>query len=579
MYRKAKLCLVGLLAVVFITVSFLPPSPGDRFIWDPHTQPSFAIAASTYTDEYGQGIDKFEVYENSTGGWEYYPPYEHYPTDPNIFNLTGGYSVKIYIWTYLNHTLTGATSKTNGRNFLRHNVTVRSVSGDTVFSKNNFTYSDSYTVGATLYYYEYSVLLNFLAAFGEYYRVSITYEVYYLGDWISTDPAWLTGYNCRQSHVITASAGAGTDYQVSLNVTRTGGTSSGAICYVGTNCQSDFDDVRFTDNDGTTLLDYYREGYTSTTAKFWIEVKDNLNSTSATIYVYYGNSSVSTTSNGPYTFWFFDDFETGAFGRWDFAGSYWSVVDTSSFVKHGTYAAYADAGATAAYRFLNVSRPTVAYGVMLHMWVRFAVAASAFLYGGFAKSGTNHYSYNSAYDTSPAGFATYNGVAWQSYCKFPAINTWYETNCGWDRSNSSYEFYMDGSKGAERAATWVDTTPFNGFTHLFSWAAQAAGWDHWLDDVWIRKWVPSEPAHSTWGAQEDARTWNQAGDTAVLYFLTPIDTFSLHSLYILIGLIMIPASTLYLVANGTDSIDSKKIFVFFILFLFGWALFLGVINP
>jgi hypothetical protein len=37
--------------------------------------------------------------------------------------------------------------------------------------------------------------------------------------------------------------------------------------------QADFDDIRFTDDDQTTLIDHWREEYTaSTSATFWVEV-------------------------------------------------------------------------------------------------------------------------------------------------------------------------------------------------------------------------------------------------------------------------------------------------------------------
>jgi hypothetical protein len=581
LYRKAKLCLVGLLAVVFVAVSFLPPSPGIRFIWDPHTQPRFAIAAWGDGDGYGQGIDAFLIYENSTGSWDEIPggPFGPGYTETYTFNWTAGIAIKVTCYTWFNSTLTGATTAAEGKKYQRHNVTVTNGFGDTVFSKQNFTYYSCDTgIAWPMWFYEYYVVLNFLPGFGEYYIVTVTYETYYAGAWTGS-PAWLTGYGFRQSHVISPSSGAGTNYPVSLNVTRTAGTSSGAVCYVGTSgCQSDFDDVRFTDNDGTTLLDHWREGYSSTTAKFWIEVKDDLSTSPATIYVYYGYASASSASNGTNTFIFFDDFENNNWNRWTAHGSYWSIVDASEYVKMGAYAAYGDAGATEANRELNKTLSSINYPVMLHMWFRKAVTASAEAIGQFANN-TSTTSYAAA-SNGALGAGTYYTPSWLYYGKAMVLSTWYRYEVGWDKTNSSFQPYIDRVAYSERSARLTTAVVLSQFSQLtVQVQAPTAGSDNWVDDVYLRKWLPSEPAHSTWGTVEDGRTWNQAGDAAVLYFFTPIDTFSLHSLLILIGLIMIPASTLYLVANGTDSIDSKKIFVFFILFLFGWALFLGVINP
>jgi len=243
----------------------------------------------------------------------------------------------------------------------------------------------------------------------------------------------------------------------------------------------------------------------------------------------------------------------------------------------GTYAAYGDAGTTLANRFLNKTLTTVDYGVMVHYWLRFAIAASAFLSAGVSKTGTNKYSYWHAYDTASVGFGTYNGAAWQSYNRYPSVTTWYCCETGFDVSNYSYQSrYAGGSWGAERGARYVDTTNVTSFTRFFSQTANTATWDHWLDDVYIRKWLPSEPQHSSWAP---AASWHQAGDDAVLYFITPVDVTVLNGIFILCGLILIPSSTLYLVHGGKDEINAQRIFVFFLVFLFGWALFLGVIAP
>lgn len=76
--------------------------------------------------------------------------------------------------------------------------------------------------------------------------------------------------------------------------------------------QSDFDDLRFTDNDGVTELDYYVENYISEeNAVVWVEVPSIPGGENHMIYMYYGNSTVASASNGENTFAFFDDFEDG----------------------------------------------------------------------------------------------------------------------------------------------------------------------------------------------------------------------------------------------------------------------------
>lgn len=64
----------------------------------------------------------------------------------------------------------------------------------------------------------------------------------------------------RKSHTIAGSSGgAQTDYPIKIKVHRTIGTDSGIDVYLGPECRSDFGDIRFTEDDGLTELDYWIE--------------------------------------------------------------------------------------------------------------------------------------------------------------------------------------------------------------------------------------------------------------------------------------------------------------------------------
>ena len=120
--------------------------------------------------------------------------------------------------------------------------------------------------------------------------------------------SWLTGWDFRKSHDITGASGAGSDYQIMIITEYGEGEDSGNTVYLGGFSQTDFDDIRFTGADGMTLLDFWCEDYTvSDKATFWVEVQDSL-STDNKIYIYWGNATVSTTSNGYNTFIDFADF-------------------------------------------------------------------------------------------------------------------------------------------------------------------------------------------------------------------------------------------------------------------------------
>jgi hypothetical protein len=136
---------------------------------------------------------------------------------------------------------------------------------------------------------------------------------------------WLSGWQFCKAHAITGStAGAQTNYQVGFKVYYGAGTDgnetiNGATCgkvYCNSHCKADFGDLRFTSSDGLSLLDYWvQESSSGNYAIIWVEVDSIPASPSTkTLYMYYGNPSATTLSNGSNTFHFFDDFDSSPNG-------------------------------------------------------------------------------------------------------------------------------------------------------------------------------------------------------------------------------------------------------------------------
>lgn len=131
--------------------------------------------------------------------------------------------------------------------------------------------------------------------------------------YVGGDPsgvAWLSGWNYRKSITLSRASGAVTNYQMKLLVGESSG-ASGYNVHLGCHGLSSFNDLRFTNSDGTTLLDYWIESVSGTTpnqlATVWIEF-DAIGTSATTFYMYYGNSGASAASDGDNTFVFFDDF-------------------------------------------------------------------------------------------------------------------------------------------------------------------------------------------------------------------------------------------------------------------------------
>jgi hypothetical protein len=128
---------------------------------------------------------------------------------------------------------------------------------------------------------------------------------------ISPSPAiaspdwWDLSWTCRKLITITELSGSNlTDYQVKVEL-----SYESAM-------QVDFRDVRFIDSNNATLLSHWCESYIpSTSAIFRVKVPSIPASGMVTVYVYYGNPTATSTSNGWNTFEFFDDFSNGL-GQW-----------------------------------------------------------------------------------------------------------------------------------------------------------------------------------------------------------------------------------------------------------------------
>ena len=146
---------------------------------------------------------------------------------------------------------------------------------------------------------------------------------------------WLSGWGYRKLHEIEGStAGTQTNYQIRIIVHKGSGTDGGEHVYCNNHCRDDFGDIRLTKSDGETLLDYWMEEYTSgDKATFWVKVPSiPASPDKATIYIYYGKSDATTTSNGDNTFLFFDDFEGTSLdtSKWQYDTGWFSVSNSAA---------------------------------------------------------------------------------------------------------------------------------------------------------------------------------------------------------------------------------------------------------
>ena len=147
---------------------------------------------------------------------------------------------------------------------------------------------------------------------------------------------WNDSWAYRKKIEIANSSGSElTDFQVKVLINQDLSTdiSDGKI-------QSDLDDLRFTDQNGK-IIPYWIEDATTSSVDIWVKIP-SIPTSGATIYIYYGNPTASSYSNGESTFLFFDDFSGSALDT-----NKWEVVGTpiTNTVSGGILDFRTDAGA------------------------------------------------------------------------------------------------------------------------------------------------------------------------------------------------------------------------------------------
>jgi len=322
---------------------------------------------------------------------------------------------------------------------------------------------------------------------------------------------WLSGWQYRKSHEIQGSSvGAQTNYQVKIVVHKGAGTDSEEHVYCNNHCRDDFGDIRFTKSDGVTELDYWMEEYTSgDQATFWVEV-DSIPASpdKATIYIYYGKSDATTTSNGEATFLFFDDFEGSTLSdEWTWqqlAGSGSYTIQNSELWISGD----ADGAVVGIYSTSKTYEKCV-----------FEAKARA---NGTYPKGTKEAVPEQKLNDNPSIGAPNNYLVTYTWKEATTDNvkfywytgSWssedlYETNAPttykiWRIIKNGLSFFAeyldtDYSVIAE-TSSWKTVSDFTFYIGLRVADAVTGVWD-W---VRIRKYVDPEPTHGSWGSEEQS---------------------------------------------------------------------------
>ena len=337
--------------------------------------------------------------------------------------------------------------------------------------------------------------------------------------------AWLAGgYSKRKPITITGGAsGAQTDFQLDL-----------ATVYAAA-MQSDFDDLRFTQANGTTLIDAWLaskvdDDSATVVAEF---PTTPANTVEQTYYMYYGNAGAASDWDGPATFLSFFDGSTSGWtevdpnGHISFANNRleWSGL-TRGEDAYVYQSASVNGDLVIEYTFKHTSVPY--YGIS-------CLGLATDMLDDYNNVNNAVKSYGSYYDNvnyySVAGKRVSDVGTNASAINF-AINTQYWARTIVDRSgNLVTRIYSDSARtsqvGSDSTVSLSDLSATLQYSMML--AAQNTGGTHaavavagWLDDYTVRKYASGPPTY-VFGAEED-ETPGLAAPTSIFYgpFVGPL---------------------------------------------------------
>jgi hypothetical protein len=309
---------------------------------------------------------------------------------------------------------------------------------------------------------------------------------------------WNTSWIYRKSHVINNAAGAGTNYQVKIKVVNSSGTDSGDTIYINNKAQNDFDDIRFIRySDNATQLDYWIEEINlGINATFWVELPDDINTSSSTIWIYYGNNSVTNNSNGNNTFIFFDSF-SGDLSKWNrriTSGVYPQIEN--GYLRSG-------GGSTSSPYGHTVLDSDATYNGFQNGVIdfKYRVATDSIMEFGFRGVYASNQGYKARSDQRSGEGQSFLRPPYSGWAFFgcnqdgnrPTADTWYK--CSIIVNGNNFYFYRnDVLMKSCSDATYTAAGSISCQNHYGSYSD--------FDDIRVRKYVSPEPTHGSWSSEE-----------------------------------------------------------------------------
>lgn len=294
---------------------------------------------------------------------------------------------------------------------------------------------------------------------------------WYDPDWWYRKPLVLTG----------AESGEQTDFQVDIEVS-----------HAATKMQTDFGDIRFTQSDGTTLIDAWLESKVDdTSATIWAEFPTTpANTVEQTYYMYYGNELTASNWDIGATFLFGDDF----------------VRSNSDTVGNGWTEGHDGSWSIDTNRLKGVWASGYNYNKCAHA---FTPTCDVAYHSKYQVDNTNQNWYMSVYpevanrymaflDRNTADINYLNSADWQVSENTYVADTYYEHIIKYNQSSGKVTYELPDfswSSGEQDPYTPDATTNEISFISGYSTRTMYCDW------LFARKWVANPPTYE-FGSEE-----------------------------------------------------------------------------
>lgn len=286
-----------------------------------------------------------------------------------------------------------------------------------------------------------------------------------------------------------------------------------------TEMQPDFRDIRFETTDGYGLP-YWIESIASNTATVWVKLKNLVTApTTVNIYMYYGNPYVSSVSNGTNTFEFFDDFNSSALDT-----SKWLEYRNNAQTTPGTYTSQSGSiliinavpyDNSASILSIATNLPNNAIVTYRAKQAQQQYPYSILAYGNGATLLVQGYTHHGlAFTNSYLLDNTYNAFSKYNAGSYSQIDATANLTPDW----GNYNVYSMILKTADTEVLRNGTSYFTGDgTNILTGTqrlsisgcyASNGGGNLYVDWVFVRKYIVTEPVTPTIGSTATPVNWN-----------------------------------------------------------------------